>query len=163
VPYTIPADGPVGRMIAATGRHPWRPAHIHMILRAPGYHTIATHVFDAASDYLDSDAVFAVKPSLLRTFVRRDADDPARPASVDAHFHAFEEVLYVLDGRLTLEVAGATEQLAADDYVFVDRAVPHALRNASGETARWFEASAPQPGAAIEDTVFRDGAPVPDV
>ena len=83
VPYTIPDDGPVGAMLAATGRHPWRPAHIHMIVRAPGYRTVATHVFDGASEYLDSDAVFAVKPSLLREFVPRDADDAERPAGVD--------------------------------------------------------------------------------
>jgi protocatechuate 3,4-dioxygenase beta subunit len=70
VAYPIPNDGPVGRMLAATGRHPWRPAHIHMIVSATGYQTLTTHVFDADSDYLDSDAVFAVKPSLLRRFVR---------------------------------------------------------------------------------------------
>ena len=72
VPYPIPDDGPVGAMLSATGRHPWRPAHIHMIVRAPGYRTLTTHVFDAASQYLDSDAVFAVKPSLAREFVRED-------------------------------------------------------------------------------------------
>lgn len=82
-PYTIPSDGPVGAMLEAAGRHPWRPAHIHMIVRAEGYHTIATHIFDETSDYLDSDAVFAVKPSLLRTFTPRAADDPERPASVE--------------------------------------------------------------------------------
>ena len=62
VPYPIPDDGPVGRMLSATGRHPWRPAHIHMIVRAPGHKTVTTHVFDATSEYLDSDTVFAVKP-----------------------------------------------------------------------------------------------------
>ena len=72
VPYPIPDDGPVGAMLSATGRHPWRPAHIHMIVRAPGYRTLTTHIFDAASEYLDSDAVFAVKPSLARGFVRED-------------------------------------------------------------------------------------------
>ena len=82
VPYPIPHDGPVGRMLAATGRHPWRPAHIHIVVRAPGYNTVTTHVFDAASEYLDSDAVFAVKPSLLRTFRERSPDDPERPVSV---------------------------------------------------------------------------------
>jgi hydroxyquinol 1,2-dioxygenase len=82
VPYPIPDDGPVGRMLAATGRHPWRPAHIHMIVRAPGYKTVTTHVFDATSEYLDSDTVFAVKPSLLRDFVERSADDPERPPAI---------------------------------------------------------------------------------
>jgi hydroxyquinol 1,2-dioxygenase len=86
VPYPIPDDGPVGRMLAATGRHPWRPAHIHMIVRADGYRTVTTHVFDAASDYLDSDAVFAVKPSLLREIVPRAADDPDRPPGVEGEW-----------------------------------------------------------------------------
>jgi hydroxyquinol 1,2-dioxygenase len=81
-PYTIPHDGPVGRMLETTGRHPWRPAHIHMIVRAPGYRTVTTHIFDRESSYLDSDAVFAVKPSLLREFVARSVDDPDRPAGV---------------------------------------------------------------------------------
>jgi protocatechuate 3,4-dioxygenase beta subunit len=82
VPYPIPDDGPVGKMLAATGRHPWRPAHIHMIVRAPGYKTVTTHIFDATSKYLDSDTVFAVKPSLLRSFAERAADDPERPAGI---------------------------------------------------------------------------------
>ena len=75
-PYPIPYDGPVGAMLEATGRHPWRPAHLHMIIRAPGYRTVTTHVFDDVSEYLDSDAVFAVKPSLLRTFVEPRARRP---------------------------------------------------------------------------------------
>jgi hydroxyquinol 1,2-dioxygenase len=82
VPYPIPHDGPVGRMLEASGRHPWRPAHIHIIVRARGYKTVTTHVFDATSKYLDSDAVFAVKESLLRTFVERSPDDPDRPPGV---------------------------------------------------------------------------------
>lgn len=82
VPYTIPDDGPVGRMLAAAGRHPWRPAHIHLIVRADGHAPVTTHIFDRESPYLDADAVFAVKPSLLRDFVLRAADDPERPAGI---------------------------------------------------------------------------------
>jgi alcohol dehydrogenase class IV/protocatechuate 3,4-dioxygenase beta subunit len=70
--YPIPADGPVGRLLASTGRHPWRPAHIHVIVSAPGYRSVATHIFDSASKYLDSDAVFAVKASLVRDFERHE-------------------------------------------------------------------------------------------
>jgi catechol 1,2-dioxygenase len=80
--YTIPTDGPVGDLLRATARHPWRPAHLHLIVRAPGYRTVNTHVFDSESEHLASDAVFAVKPSLVRTFVQRDEDDPARPAGI---------------------------------------------------------------------------------
>jgi quercetin dioxygenase-like cupin family protein len=81
---------------------------------------------------------------------------------VDAHLHAFEEAFYVLEGQLVLEVAGAVERLGADDYVFVDRGVVHSLRNEAGATARWFEVSAPQPGAALEDTVFVDDHVLPE-
>ena len=83
MPYT---DSPrrAGRATCspATGRHPWRPAHIHMIVPAPGYRGVTTHIFDSESEYLDSDAVFAVKPSLLRDFAPRSADDPDRPDGV---------------------------------------------------------------------------------
>jgi hydroxyquinol 1,2-dioxygenase len=83
VPYPIPDDGPVGQMLSSTGRHPWRPAHLHMIVRARGYRTLTTHVFDSESPYLASDAVFAVKPSLVREFVSHRADEPGTPAGVD--------------------------------------------------------------------------------
>ena len=69
VPYSIPDDGPVGRMLAATGRHPWRAAHIHAIVTAPGHRPVVTHIFDRGSEYLDSDTVFGVKESLIRDFV----------------------------------------------------------------------------------------------
>jgi protocatechuate 3,4-dioxygenase beta subunit len=81
-PYPIPYDGPVGKMLDLTGRHPWRPAHVHMIIRADGYRTLTTHVFDVESQYLDSDAVFAVKPSLTREFVTHAPNDPDTPAGV---------------------------------------------------------------------------------
>jgi hydroxyquinol 1,2-dioxygenase len=99
VPYPIPDDGPVGRMLAATGRHPWRPAHIHMIVRADGYKTLTTHVFDAASGYLDSDTVFAVKPSLLRTFVERSADDPDRPPAIAGEWVSLENDIVLAPGE----------------------------------------------------------------
>jgi catechol 1,2-dioxygenase len=86
VAYPIPDDGPVGEMLDATGRHPWRPAHIHMVVRAEGFQTLVTHIFDEESEYLESDTVFAVKPTLLRCFEDRDADDPARPTGVEEHW-----------------------------------------------------------------------------
>jgi hydroxyquinol 1,2-dioxygenase len=99
VPYPIPYDGPVGQMLDATGRHPWRPAHIHMIVRAPGYRTVTTHIFDRDSEYLDSDAVFAVKPSLLREFIERDADDPERPAGVEGAWVSVENDIVLTAGE----------------------------------------------------------------
>jgi hydroxyquinol 1,2-dioxygenase len=70
--YPIPTDGPVGTLLAATGRHPYRPAHIHFIVSAPGHRSVTTHVFEAASPYIDSDAVFGVKASLVREFATVD-------------------------------------------------------------------------------------------
>jgi hydroxyquinol 1,2-dioxygenase len=93
VPYPIPDDGPVGRMLELTGRHPWRPAHLHIIIRAAGYRPVTTHIFDADSEYLDSDAVFAVKPSLLREFVSHDAGDPDTPAGVTTDWVSVESDL----------------------------------------------------------------------
>lgn len=73
VPYPIPHDGPVGRMLHALGRHPWRPAHLHFMVKAPGYETLITHVFRAGGQYLDSDAVFGVRSSLVAEWVRHEA------------------------------------------------------------------------------------------
>ncbi len=78
--YPIPDDGPVGQLLAATGRHPNRPAHLHFIVAAEGYRPVTTHVFVADSPYLDSDAVFGVKESLVRDVP--EVDDPARAAEV---------------------------------------------------------------------------------
>jgi hydroxyquinol 1,2-dioxygenase len=68
--YPIPDDGPVGQMLRATNRHPYRPAHVHFMISAPGHETLITHVFAAGDPYLDSDAVFGVKDSLIREFTR---------------------------------------------------------------------------------------------
>lgn len=74
--YPIPHDGPVGRMLQHLGRHPNRPAHLHYILKAEGFETLITHIFDPDDPYINSDAVFGVKQSLLAEF--RRVDDPLR-------------------------------------------------------------------------------------
>lgn len=68
VSYAIPDDGPVGDMLRATGRHPWRAAHIHFLVTAAGWRGLTTEVFDAESDYLDDDAVFGVASPLILHF-----------------------------------------------------------------------------------------------
>jgi len=75
--YPIPTDGPVGTLLEATKRHPNRPAHIHFIATAPGHRPLTTHIFVAGSPYIESDAVFAVKKSLITEFT--PADDPDQP------------------------------------------------------------------------------------
>ena len=67
--YSIPTDGPVGKMLSSTGRHPFRPAHLHYIVSAKGYKSVVTHVFVKGSQYLDSDSVFGVKDSLISEYV----------------------------------------------------------------------------------------------
>jgi len=67
--YPIPVDGPVGRMLAATGRHPWRPAHLHFMIRADGYQPLTTHIFRDGDAHLDSDVVFGVRSSLVGNYV----------------------------------------------------------------------------------------------
>lgn len=73
VPYPIPADGPVGKMLSALGRHPWRPAHLHFMIKAPGYQTLITHIFREEGKYLDSDAVFGVRSSLVANWEERNS------------------------------------------------------------------------------------------
>lgn len=68
--YPIPDDGPVGDMLKATGRHPWRPAHLHFMIKAPGYERLITHVFREGDPYLGSDAVFGVRKSLIAPWTR---------------------------------------------------------------------------------------------
>lgn len=65
VDYEIPTDGPVGKMLRATGRHAWRPAHTHFMVSCAGYKTLVTHAFDVNSPHLRRDAVFGVRESLI--------------------------------------------------------------------------------------------------
>ena len=73
--YSVPVDGPVGELIRATGNHHMRPAHMHAIVSAPGYQQVITHVFVEGDKYLDEDAVFAVKNSLIAKYTK--VTDPA--------------------------------------------------------------------------------------
>lgn len=74
--YPIPDDGTVGKLLHALGRHPYRPAHLHYIIEAPGFERLTTHIFDPDDPYINSDAVFGVKESLLAEFKR--IKDPVR-------------------------------------------------------------------------------------
>jgi catechol 1,2-dioxygenase len=72
VPYPIPDDGPVGKLLQDTGRHQWRAAHIHVKASADGFTPLTSHIFDRRSDYLDTDTVFGVKDSLIEDFLPGD-------------------------------------------------------------------------------------------
>ncbi len=88
--YPVPTDGPVGRMLRAMGRHAMRPAHMHFMVRAPGYAPLVTHVFDARSKYLDSDAVFGVRDSLVTTFRKHKPGKAADGRTLDRPYYTVE-------------------------------------------------------------------------
>ncbi len=73
VSYTVPTDGPVGDILNAAGRHPWRPSHLHFIVKAKGFRDLVTEVFPADDPYLDQDTVFGVREDLVMTYVPQPA------------------------------------------------------------------------------------------
>jgi hydroxyquinol 1,2-dioxygenase len=89
-PYPIPNDGPVGRMLQALGRHPWRPAHLHFMLVAEGYQGLTTHVFRRGGSYLDSDAVFGVRSTLVADWVRHEAGTAPDGTAMDRPFYTLQ-------------------------------------------------------------------------
>lgn len=87
VSYPIPNDGPAGQLLRAVGRHPFRPAHIHLLVSAQGFVPVTTHLFVSGDPYLDSDAVFGTKDSLVVDFVKNEAEDEADRHHVKAPFY----------------------------------------------------------------------------
>lgn len=98
--YPIPGDGPVGELLRAAGRGPERPAHIHFMIVADGFRTLITHVFDREDPFLDRDAVFGVKPSLIADF---QAHQPGSPAPGD---RTLDHPWYSLEYRFVLAPEG---------------------------------------------------------
>lgn len=97
-PYPVPTDGPVGRLLRASGRHPWRPAHLHFRITAPGCGTLVTHLFREPDPYLDSDVVFGVRSSLVARF-HTHADGPRPDGSAgDGPFHTLSHRFVLAPG-----------------------------------------------------------------
>ncbi|WP_182262830.1 dioxygenase [Rhodococcus sp. UFZ-B548] len=77
VPYPIPHDGPVGRMLEAVGRSPVRAAHLHFMVTAPELRTLVTHIFvEGDPQLVIGDSVFGVKSSLIKQFAQQSAGTP---------------------------------------------------------------------------------------
>jgi hydroxyquinol 1,2-dioxygenase len=85
--YPVPTDGPVGIMLNRMGRHAMRPGHIHMMVSAPDHAGITTHLFAAGAPYIDSDAVFGVKESLVTAFTKHPAGAAPDGATLDVPFY----------------------------------------------------------------------------
>lgn len=88
--YPIPHDGPVGRLLQQLGRHPWRPAHLHFMIGAPGYRRLVTHVFRNGDRWLDSDAVFGVRSSLVADWVRHEPGPTPDGGTSAVPFHTLD-------------------------------------------------------------------------
>jgi catechol 1,2-dioxygenase len=104
--YPVPEDGTVGNLLRAMGRHAWRPAHVHFIISAPGFETLTTHLFVNGDEYLDSDAVFGVKDSLIVDFVRHD--DPGEIAE-----RGLSEPFFTAEYEFVLERAAVAAEREA--------------------------------------------------
>ena len=102
-PYTVPEDGPVGELLRATGRHPWRPSHLHFIVTADGYRSLVTEVFPSDDPYLDEDAVFGVREKLIMEYQERHdpselSDDLAIKPNIETPFYVVD-FDFVLAGK----------------------------------------------------------------
>lgn len=107
VAYPIPYDGPVGELLSAARRSPMRPAHVHFMIKAEGYNPVITHVFDETDEYIDTDAVFGVKSSLLTRFERHEpgtAPD-GKQLAVPFYTSSYDFVLAPLPGHASNGVA----------------------------------------------------------
>ena len=112
--YSIPVDGPVGELVRATGNHKMRPAHMHAIASAPGYQQVITHIFVDGDPYLDGDAVFAVKNSLVGKYKKVKDATLAKERGLSNPFQTLE-----FDFRLSPAKKGmkARKKIAASDVV----------------------------------------------
>jgi len=104
--YPVPTDGPMGLVLARMGRHPMRPAHLHFMVSAPGYETVVTHLFVKGDPYLESDAVFGVKDTLIVEFKRSESQAEAQKVGLKAPF-------YTASYDFVLRPAGKAQQHAA--------------------------------------------------
>ncbi len=86
--YPIPDDGPAGQLLSLCNRHNMRPGHIHFIASADGFKPVTTEIYVEGDAYLESDAVFGVKDSLVAEFVRSDSGEEAAKWNLPAPFYA---------------------------------------------------------------------------
>lgn len=93
-PYPIPHDGPVGKFLEAVGRSPMRASHLHFMVEQPGYRTLITHIFVEGDDLLKYDAVFGVRPTLIKEFVNHPAGTPTPDGCVLPDGQTWSEVRF---------------------------------------------------------------------
>lgn len=104
VPYPIPKDGPAGLILDGASRHNMRAAHIHVIAQAPGYQTVISELFSAGDPYLESDAVFGVKNSLVVDFILHESPQDAETYGHPVPFYTVEYDFVLVEGKTKSEV-----------------------------------------------------------
>jgi hydroxyquinol 1,2-dioxygenase len=90
LPYTIPLDGPVAKMMNSAKRNVWRPAHLHVRVDAPGCETLTTELFIEGDEHLDNDAVFGVKDSLVINWGQNHSQEEAEKLDIASPFYEIE-------------------------------------------------------------------------
>jgi protocatechuate 3,4-dioxygenase beta subunit len=104
VPYPIPKDGPAGLILDAAERHNMRAAHVHMIVEAPGYEKVISELFVSGDPYIDSDAVFGVKDSLIVDFVLHESAEDAEKYGRPVPFYTADYDFVLVPGETREEV-----------------------------------------------------------
>jgi hydroxyquinol 1,2-dioxygenase len=107
--YPVPDDGTVGEMVAAQGRHPYRPAHVHFRIAAPGSEDLVTHLFVAGDRYLESDVVFGVKESLIHEVERLPASEAPGGRSLAGPFARMRYDFVLAPARVAAEAASSSD------------------------------------------------------
>jgi catechol 1,2-dioxygenase len=92
--YPIPFDGPAGKLLQLMDRHPYRPAHIHLIVKAPGHRQLTTQIFDRRDKYVADDSVFAVKDELVVDFLPKDQVNGENGSALSSPHNAMYELEY---------------------------------------------------------------------
>jgi catechol 1,2-dioxygenase len=101
--YPVPTDGPVGDLLRAQMRHPYRPAHLHVLARAPGFKTLVTQIFVDDDPYLTSDVVFGVTRALIGDYQRHESG-PAPAPDVQGPWYSLDYTFVMEPGDSVLPI-----------------------------------------------------------
>lgn len=99
--YPVPTDGVVGRLLAAQGRHPFRPAHLHALIAKPGFKVLVSQIYDPADPHIDSDVQFGVTEATTGNYLRHDEPHPGDPA-METPWFSLDYTFVMERGEMTL-------------------------------------------------------------
>ncbi|MEO1090782.1 MAG: dioxygenase [Pseudomonadota bacterium] len=102
--YPVPTGGPVGKLLHAQKRHPYRPAHVHFIVSAPGHKTLITQIFSDSEEALATDVVFGAKKAIVGEFREHHEAEPERYADFEPPFFTCRYDFRLVKGEPTFPV-----------------------------------------------------------